>query len=559
MEANKLGPWAARIAVASGALLLGLFLVETGHSGQRPDLIVASLLVTTLSLSHALYCLGWRRALTFFGLCTALSWVGEVVSVATGLVGAYRYTQVLGPQLAGVPVVIPLTWFMMAYPAFVLTNLVARGRVAERRASLPAAAWLALVSAGVLTCWDLSMDPYMVRVVGAWKWLDGGPWFGVPLANYVSWAVLSFAIFLLYRIIERRLPLRPLGRVSRWHAALPVGVYALFCLGDLFVGDPPDTKLIALFTMGLPVLAAVVRLAWDRGPWVVPGGPVRPPQPSPSPAERKTVLLRTAVPVALVALLLGGAVALHPALGGTPPRFVILVPIFAAVMLVHAIVLLGWRQALALFAVAATLSLAAELLGTKAGLLFGQYAYADDVIGAKLFGEVPFTIPLTWFIMMYPSYLIAGLLATGDPLAQPRAWPRLLVTCLLGALLMTAWDLTLDPYMVELLGAWHWSPNQGATFLEIPLQNYLGWAVTTFTVMLVARLVMARLPASPKLDPSLLLLAGPLGVYAFMSLGDVAIGYPELTRLLSPFAMGVPLALAVSRLAQWRPESGPRG
>jgi uncharacterized membrane protein len=67
---------------------------------------------------------------------------------------------------------------------------------------------MALMSAIVMTAWDMIMDPIMVRM-GFWVWEVEGPYFGVPLHNYVGWLATTFTIFLLYRLIAPRLGRMP--------------------------------------------------------------------------------------------------------------------------------------------------------------------------------------------------------------------------------------------------------------------------------------------------------------------------------------------------------------
>lgn len=74
---------------------------------------------------------------------------------------------------------------------------------------------------------------------------------------------------------------------------------------------------------------------------------------------------------------------------------------------------------------------------------------------------------------MYPSLLIATHLVP----QQWQAGARLAGLAVSGALVMTAWDLVMDPLMVA-GGYWAWEVN-GAYF-GVPLQNYWGWWLTTF-------------------------------------------------------------------------------
>ena len=239
------------------------YLLAHGRSlavaSEQPSLALIALVFTGFGLLHAIHMLGWKRALVFFGTCVVLSWIAEEHSIRSGNVGDYYYTDALGPKLGAVPYVIPLTWFLMMYPSYVIANLAVSRRAAFARCSVPFAIWLSALTAVVMTAWDLALDPYMTQVVKAWVWVDGGPYFGVPYANYYGWVTVSFGIVLVYRLIERKLPLAQAGD-GRWVAALPVGIYAMNMLSSILEGMPLETRLIAAFAMGVPVLVAATRI-----------------------------------------------------------------------------------------------------------------------------------------------------------------------------------------------------------------------------------------------------------------------------------------------------------
>ena len=93
--------------------------------GGLNGLIIILLL---FSLWHASVALGVRLTLAFFAITTVTSWTFEEVSVLTGLVyGPYHYTATLGPWLGSVPILIPLAWFMLVYPSYVVANLIVHG------------------------------------------------------------------------------------------------------------------------------------------------------------------------------------------------------------------------------------------------------------------------------------------------------------------------------------------------------------------------------------------------------------------------------------------------
>jgi putative membrane protein len=221
---------------------------------------VHTLTLLLFSVLHALHLLGLSRTFALFGLGALISWAFEQVGVATGFVyGPYYYTDRLGPKLGHVPLLIPLAWFMMLYPSYVITSLFTEGRPTSAGGPLPRLAWLSLLSAMVMTGWDLPMDPAMVAR-GHWVWTQGGDFFGIPLRNFAGWLATTFCVFLAYRLVERRLgpaPVRP-ARVSV--AAMPVVAYAAFALLYVFSAEPAALRVIALYSMGLPVLFALDRL-----------------------------------------------------------------------------------------------------------------------------------------------------------------------------------------------------------------------------------------------------------------------------------------------------------
>ncbi len=126
----------------------------------------------------------------------------------------------------------------------------------------------------------------------------------------------------------------------------------------------------------------------------------------------------------------------------------------------------GGRWVLPLAAVY-ILSLSSELLGTTTGFPFGDYAYTS-FLGVKWFDHVPVLIPLSWFTMALPSWLMTGHLI-GWESNKPVRW-------LLTGFLLMVWDLALDPAMSFLVPYWEWGV-EGA-YYGMPFINLVGWFVT---------------------------------------------------------------------------------
>ena len=199
------------------------------------------------SLCHCIAIKGARSTASFFAISAVVSFLMEETGVRTGLVyGRYHYSEMLGPKLGHLPILIPLVWFVMIYPSWV----VARGVLgAIDTCRLPGIAALAAVAALVMTAWDLVMDPGMAAA-GNWVWERGGAYFGVPRWNYAGWLLMTFLVYLAAGWLG--LTRAGLRGTPRGFAALPVAVYALFALRYIVASRIPALGVIALLAMGTP-------------------------------------------------------------------------------------------------------------------------------------------------------------------------------------------------------------------------------------------------------------------------------------------------------------------
>jgi putative membrane protein len=164
---------------------------------------------------------------------------------------------------------------------------------------------------------------------------------------------------------------------------------------------------------------------------------------------------------------------------------------------------LGWRRTLIFFALGTILPLSAELLGTSTGWPFGGYAYTDG-LGAKIAGRVPYTVPLSWFYMGFASYLLACVI-TGT-----RQGRRTSLAIVMGAWLLMAWDLVLDPAMASAAMPIHfWTWHESGPYFGMPIRNLVGWFGTGLTSMALSRWLWRADP-----DPAYLPTWLPWGMYA---------------------------------------------
>ena len=197
--------------------------------------------------------------------------------------------------------------------------------------------------------------------------------------------------------------------------------------------------------------------------------------------------LRRASSVFLILyILLTGYSIISIAMGQTPWMLITPITTLAGFIfaMLHAGQREGWTRALRLLALVFGVSLLFESIGVATGLIYGAYHYTDK-LGPLFLGLVPYLIPVAWFMMSYPSFVIADRLVPADW----KYWQRLLAVAAVGGIVMTAWDLVMDPIMVY-SGHWIWDVN--GTFHGIPLQNFLGWWVTVFTTYALYLLISRK-------------------------------------------------------------------
>jgi len=223
-----------------------------------PDLgnIGFTLVFVLFAILHCTAFEGGKRTLIFFLISALVSYSMEELGVRTGAIyGPYHYSDMLGAKLGHVPILIPLAWFMMIYPSWMIARKLLDGADAEGLGAITA---LALIAAFVMTAWDTVMDPGMAAS-GNWVWEQGGPYFGVPLRNYFGWLLTTFLVYWIAGFAWRGV--KRTCSASRRFEALPVLVYAFFALRYVTAGRIAALQLVALFAMGLPSLLALMRMA----------------------------------------------------------------------------------------------------------------------------------------------------------------------------------------------------------------------------------------------------------------------------------------------------------
>jgi putative membrane protein len=248
-----------------GATVLVQIVYPLVADAVRTEITVASVLVfCAASVGDAARVHGLRGAAVLLAVAGGGLLV-EAVGVHTGVpFGAYTYTGSLGAEVLGVPVVVPLAWTMMAWPALVVGRTLARrlpvalDRAVRRRPAggrdltALSRSRTALVGGAALAAWDLFLDPQMVDA-GHWTWAHPQPSLplvpGVPLTNYAGWLLVAVV---MVGTLDRLLPRH--DRPSGPAAALYLWAYGSSVLAHVVFFDRPGSAAVGGLAMGVPAV-----------------------------------------------------------------------------------------------------------------------------------------------------------------------------------------------------------------------------------------------------------------------------------------------------------------
>ncbi len=214
-------------------------------------LTVITFFLASATHAYATKGAGWTAG--FFAITLSFGWLIEVLGLVTKFpFGYYHYEDSLGWAIAGVPLLIPLAWSMMAYPV-----LLAAQRMATTMLGT------AVFGGWLLASWDLFLDPQMVTE-HYWTWdqvgwsLPGIP--GIPLQNFLGWLLAAAVLMAVLNLLPRKPGSQALP------TAMLAWVFVSNVLANLLFLHRPGVAIWGGVCMGIAVVPWLWRL-WSQPQW----------------------------------------------------------------------------------------------------------------------------------------------------------------------------------------------------------------------------------------------------------------------------------------------------
>jgi uncharacterized membrane protein len=153
--------------------------------------------------------------------------------------------------------------------------------------------------------------------------------------------------------------------------------------------------------------------------------------------------------------------------------------------LIHGARRFGARGSLFFFATAVLVSNLYEHLSITTGFPFGLYVH-NAVMGPKLF-LVPLVIGPGYFGGCYLAWTLASALYGDPPSVGDRRYT--LAVPIIATFIVVGWDICQDPLGGTV--AHRWTYAHGGAFFGVPLSNFLGWFLVTWTIFQIFAFYLA--------------------------------------------------------------------
>jgi len=144
-------------------------------------------------------------------------------------------------------------------------------------------------------------------------------------------------------------------------------------------------------------------------------------------------------------------------------------------------------------------------LNARTGMPFGAYIFGSGT-GVRLFGILPWALPLFWPVAILSSRGVARLILR--PWRKTKAYGFRLIG--LAAVLTVLFEFAFEPFASRVKHYWYWEPTAlRVTWQGAPLVDFFGWAVVTVLILAFVTPLLINKNPRPQSAPDFF----PLGIW----------------------------------------------
>jgi len=256
---NKLiwGIFIFLVALAALKILGDLLHLNLIDNNWHTALFYAASLI--LLVLHSFQTLFPARALFFIMAASGVGLIMEILGLKFGVPfgGHYAYNPIQA-SILNVPLSIPLFWSVFIYTGYSIVNSYLKWlnirKPNLRENNLKLLPLLIIADSLIVVAIDLFMDPLQVRMSN-WAWLEGGPYFGVPIGNFIGWLMVAALVSAIFRTYEYCFP-KENNHLDPSLYLILVSGYGLFAISFAFIAV--NFKMFSLAVLGLSIMLPTV-------------------------------------------------------------------------------------------------------------------------------------------------------------------------------------------------------------------------------------------------------------------------------------------------------------
>jgi putative membrane protein len=252
--------------------LIGLFVVVAVLLDVFTDPAVSVLmaliftfLVFIIAILHSYERYGLKNTVIFFVITWAVSLPFEASNVAgfipLGTSGHYALPSLI--SFFGVPFLVIFGYFGTGYFAWMLSHvLTGQWNTKLKGIRIVVIPFIAMF---LMVMWDLGQDPIYSTMLSQWVWDSPGPYFGVPITNYLGWCIIVFIFYTLFALYLSKYDLikpsniKTLTSKPYWiEAAVVYGLIGLSTVVIPISVNNDITQSMALITIFTMIFVAII-------------------------------------------------------------------------------------------------------------------------------------------------------------------------------------------------------------------------------------------------------------------------------------------------------------